>query len=488
MSLYQRITSKKRPSSRGSFVIAIGDLMEIWTNEELQNFVQPTLTDEDIWFAKNHLLRTISFLIYIGAPKADEITLDLIRTRKHFDKILHLPEAHDPKFSLNGHTQEFFELALPLFTAPILMEGEDATLEDVQQMPLIEQSKESLGCGMTGPVFEYKILPGHFKRRYDPTPTTEQVVVAVKTISKSSASPTREITVLRQLRDLMRDKGGIQICPCITIVKEGHQYHSLSPRADSNLRGIYGNLETRIRDSSHWVLLRESIGQIKGIVEAVVLLHETPSIGQNSCYCHMDIKPDNILVFQSPSSNVGIWKLTDFGITTISVKKRQRTEGGARQEGFGTHMTITVGTSPGSAAGRYQPPEVNDNLDKWNSGDTGKYMGRGSDIWSLACVFAEVVAAIMGELGDLNNNTTECFYDKEAQSLWSCPPIATRPSPSYRRHPYFNRWLKRLWAGRTSEPSLKLCHELIDKMTDTNRMRRLKSQQVLDRINKFLKG
>lgn len=196
----------------------------------------------------------------------------------------------------------------------------------------------------------------------------------------------------------------------------------------------------------------------------------------------MDIKPENILVFDSAFSNVGTWKLIDFGITTISEKKRRWTEGGAREKGSIKHVTVTVGTTPKSMASRYQPPEINSNIDILGNGEGSKYMGRGSDMWSLACVFAEVVAANMGELNLLNQNLTDYFYTR-IPVVWSYSalPIHLR----YRRHHIFNDWLERLRKQGDSQPSLKICHELIDEMTDIERIRRLKSQQVSERLREF---
>ncbi|KAI1747488.1 kinase-like domain-containing protein [Xylaria castorea] len=480
-SLAQRIKGACQPSSwTDGGIIAIGDLREIWTNNALRNtVVSRSLTNTEIRFAQEHLLRTISLLVYIRFPDASQVILGLIESKKRFDENLHVVRANDLDLSLEQAEQDFFLAARPLFTAPVLTEGEDMTLEGAQEMPLIgSREPEALGSGMNGIVIGQTIPRGHLKRRDGSNP--QGISVAVKTLQRNSDVAQQEINILRRLRDLLRD-GEIQICACITTVTKRLEVHSLSLRATSNLKDKLLKLQTSYRGSFNRGRLMASIQQIKGIVEAVAFLHNNESNGLDTCYCHMDIKPENILVFDSNrSSIVGEWRLIDFGITTISDKKKFRTDGGSREEQIGPHTTITVGTTARSMASRYQPPEINNNIPRIAGGESGTYMGRGSDVWSLACVFAEVVAANLGELGDMKNNIRNYFY--EETKLARTFPVLPR---NYRRHRSFDHWLKKLRRHGESEPALELCHELISKMTHMKRIRRLKSQQVLERMGEI---
>ncbi|KAI0855686.1 kinase-like domain-containing protein [Xylaria cubensis] len=481
-SLVRRMTRAQRPSSRtNGNIIAIGDLKNIWTRNELQNLLLQPLTEMEISFAQECLLRTISLLVYVRAPHASQIIRGLIDEENPFDDTLHKVEAENLNLNLNELTMDFFFAARPLFTAAVLTEGEDMILEGVQGMPLIG-SVEPLGHGMNGIVTGHTIPPGHLKSGDNSNP--EGVLVAVKSLQKDSDNARREIYILQKLRNLLRDTE-IQICSCLTTVTERSEVHSLSLRATGNLRNVLSRLQTDGRAGSlHRGRLMECMQQFKGIVEAVVFLHNSESNGRNTCYCHFDIKPENILVFDSVSSIIGKWQLIDFGITTISDKKYLFwTDGGAREEGTYPHFTITVGTTAKALASRYQPPEIISNIHRLERGESGTFMGRGSDVWSLACVFAELVAANMGGLDDLERKTRHFFYE-EVETPWICPGF---PGDSgYRRHHSFNRWLENLRRQGKSEPALKICRELIAKMTHIKRIRRLKSQQVLERMERLL--
>ncbi|KAI0547202.1 kinase-like domain-containing protein [Xylaria curta] len=480
-SLFASIVGMRQPSrSQSSGIIPVGGLRELWTDHNLQKVMPKSLTHTEIIFAQEHLLRTISLLVYVEVPDVGQIILGLIESKRRFDDYLHMVEATDLSFSLHKAKLELFLNLRYLFTTPVLTQGEDITLQGVQEMPLV--GSESLGRGMNGTVTGHTIPRGHLRRRERGLvkPNSQEILVAVKTFRDPNASQ-QEISILKALRDLLHNKE-IQIGVCFSIVTERSEVHSLSFRATSNLKEKLWELQTNGEEGFDSDRFMACVKQIKGIVEAVEFLHNNESSGPNTCYCHMDIKPENILVFEpDPSSPVGKWQLIDFGITTISEKRSSRTDGGAREEGTHRHITITVGTTARALASRYQPPEINSNIPRLERGESGTYMGRGSDVWSLACVFAEVVAANLGELSDLHN--LDYFYEK-ARKAWirhAFPGVS-----KWKRHHSFNDWLENLRARGESHPDLKTCQDLIVKMTHIKRIRRLKSKQLLERMRKFL--
>ena len=305
-----------------------------------------------------------------------------------------------------------------------------------------------------------------------------ETLVAVKTLDPRDAD--KEIDILTTLRELLSDKN-IQIYTCITIIKDRDRIHSLSLRATRHL-GEKLQVLQRYRpqefDRSRFVAAMQ---QMKGIVGAVEFLHNQEWNGPNTCFCHMDIKPENILIFEdAPGHMEEHWQLIDFGITTISDKKFiTRTAGGGRDESRGPHITRTVGTKARLLRSRYQPPEINNNIEKMDEGKSGTYMGRGSDVWSFACVFSEVIAANLGNLNDLQDSVQPEFY--EGKQTIFC--FAGYSKPQYQRHNAFKHWLRDLGMRGQSNPALMECHDLIEKMTHIKRIRRLKSRQVLERMN-----
>lgn len=168
VSRLSRLIARKKQQSSRPYVnlIAIGDLRDIWTDNELRWLV-PLLTNDDIDFALEHLLRTISLLVYIEASHASKIILDLIKCRTSFDATLHTVKIEKHLFngSLSEKELELVDNARPLFTAPALTEGEDIELEGVQIMPLTKTIKERIGAGMSGVVVERMIPRGHLKSK-----------------------------------------------------------------------------------------------------------------------------------------------------------------------------------------------------------------------------------------------------------------------------------------------------------------------------------
>ncbi|KAI0891428.1 kinase-like domain-containing protein [Annulohypoxylon nitens] len=479
--LYNHISQMKRPSDWAGSIIPIGDLEKSWTCAHVR-IVVPDMGDDGVKFVQKYLLRTISLLVYVRSSDARSTILELTQSQTHFDESLHAVELDD-NFILRDKRDYFLDTRI-FFTAPVLTEGEDITLESGQKMPLVRTEGGRLGYGQNGDVLGYMIPPGHLKRNNEDS-NTEEVLVAVKTLSKNLPAAKLESKILAQLRNLLLDKP-IQICTCLTMITDEKNIHSLSFRATGNLREKYEILKSHDEEPVDGDWFKSCMRQIRGLAEALEFLHHQESKGKGSCFCHMDIKPENILVFERDSSDIGIvgtWKLIDFGITTMSVKKFSLTDGGARNKGSEQRITITVGTTPRTIASRYQPPEINLNRTEWEMGKARK-MGRGSDVWSLACVFAEVLAANLGQLNTLEDRIkgNEYFYRKDKNV-----PVCLKRfrDKGYTRHGYFDEWLKVLEKRGKSEPSLKVCHELIHQMTYIQRIRRMKSEQVVKYMNKL---
>ncbi|KAI0569598.1 SPS1 Serine/threonine protein kinase, partial [Pyrenophora tritici-repentis] len=107
---------------------------------------------------------------------------------------------------------------------------------------------------------------------------------------------------------------------------------------------------------------------------------------------HLDIKPDNILVFEGEPSNQDnekedeeklLWKLSDFGLARKKRDKARVGLGGhywhsSYQESRSSNISAT------RPAGVYQAPEVQ------QPGSSG--VGKRSDVWSMGCVTLMVLA------------------------------------------------------------------------------------------------
>jgi serine/threonine protein kinase len=139
------------------------------------------------------------------------------------------------------------------------------------------------------------------------------------------------------------------------------------------------------------------------LVEALACLHE------NLRTMHLDIKPDNILVFEKGSSRPDtqnqdqrelVWRLSDFGLA--------RKFGASQRSG---HNRIHLGDQPSRSsatpatrpAGIYQAPEIQER----NSSQAG----RGSDIWSIGCVALMVMAFACGGPAEVAKLTSRLPVD-----------------------------------------------------------------------------
>ena len=132
------------------------------------------------------------------------------------------------------------------------------------------------------------------------------------------------------------------------------------------------------------------------MIDGVAHLHahnfvQTHQLGSYKYGAHLDLKPANILVFssQSEEQGVGIWKISDFGISSFKdVKDRIPSP-----ENSGPGNTGASGTSTGRRAGLTGPrdqlgeccaPELHPSMNE-------SFQGRPVDIWSIGCMLSNVV-------------------------------------------------------------------------------------------------
>jgi len=187
------------------------------------------------------------------------------------------------------------------------------------------------------------------------------------------------------------------------------------PYADYNLWDFWkahdGPLTPNPKNEMLWIA-----SQILGIVDAVALLH-------NENLRHGDIKPENILCFQSITDSSMNLVLADFGLGRAhdrATELRART-------------TVTVAVTMA-----YRAPE---------SDMRGIVRSRLYDIWCLGCLFLEMAGWILGRLDELQRarrkgGVEEAFFDVDTadqlildldrthdrQRLFSIKPEVTRVS------------------------------------------------------------
>jgi serine/threonine protein kinase len=151
------------------------------------------------------------------------------------------------------------------------------------------------------------------------------------------------------------------------------------------------------------------MSEVRHLADAIHHLHDNIKIQESGLHlscCHMDLKPENILVYIEGNAPVGVWKISDFGISSIKESVRNSearppknnnnlqvptTFADLRKRGYLTSRTAR--TSPKRGSGTWQAPEVH-----WNS---GKISPQKNDVWSYGCVFVQVLACGLGGLKEL---------------------------------------------------------------------------------------
>ncbi|KAK6949375.1 hypothetical protein Daesc_009450 [Daldinia eschscholtzii] len=458
-------------------VFGIGDLRDIWREDELSILLDRRLTNEEIAFIRDGLIRTISLLTFMN------YNLDSLRKQvEHWIKTSQKFDHNLPALSRGGlgwpekDDLEIFLSTLPKFAAPVLEEGFDTKLQPNEVMPFETTDDKP-------DIVLHHIVNGHLKR-LDGSVQRQRVIRKRLDTAQSRS----EIDILRYLRS--RLPTNIQICTCICLVEsnDGKTTHSLSLNAE------YGDLEGFMKNNiSSEKYIVPCLGQIKGVAEALQFLHDKLEPKQDSHYCHLDLKPHNIVVFRSSSGplscgNVGIWKIIDFGISKLSESHDTLVTILGRKPPY--HVTHTVSTTTQQIGGIYQPPEVNY--------QNQKQMGRRSDIWSLGCIMAEILAASLGTLANLRGKMIQnrtaghrlmnghqspyVFY--EGKKNWLC----FSDGSGFRVHKILICELNEM--TRRGNPAfhevLTECKGLIEKMVVVKRKKRMKSEHVVETLNRIL--
>ena len=133
------------------------------------------------------------------------------------------------------------------------------------------------------------------------------------------------------------------------------------------------------------------LNEMAGIADALGYLHERLYLedGKKIICVHMDMKPDNILVFVHPSTPCGRWKISDFGLSRIkgSARGKTNTSSGAREASYRFSNTLAR-----RYAGSFQPPEVGISKEL-----NARIIGPECDLWGFGCALSLVVAYVFGK-------------------------------------------------------------------------------------------
>ncbi|KAJ4415837.1 hypothetical protein N0V82_007097 [Gnomoniopsis sp. IMI 355080] len=297
------------------------------------------------------------------------------------------------------------------FCAAVIRKGEEVIIEDsnCERLPYIHQTL--LGKGSVGHVWETKIAKNHY---YDVSEDQynsngPKVIARKDYIINAGFHPEEEREILQQI---MKSSGHENIVTSLGSMRiksrqvDGSTFNDtfslFMPKADCDLRQFM--LERYQQAPDSFAKKERLLACAAGLARGLKFLHHemtTPAPERKKLICyHMDLKPANILVFfPAGDEDRMIWKLSDFGMSSIKIPKRHDQEHlqDSEEKGFSSWFKLRHGsqvvdpsvseTVGPRGQGTYLAPE---------SVTQNAVMGRASDVWSLGCIVSELFAYLHG--------------------------------------------------------------------------------------------
>ena len=197
----------------------------------------------------------------------------------------------------------------------------------------------------------------------------------------------QEINVLNELRQYPHDH---IVCHLASWTQGGKDY-ILLPYAQCNLREYIDRTSFKVKDKD---CLLWFLKQLRGLARALHDLHNfadprsldsssnlaPPASEPRKSGWHHDIKPENILYYQDDDADHGTFRISDFGSGKIH-----------------TFRSGSVNTRSPNGTLTYEPPEA-----KYEQATSRPY-----DVWSLGCVFLELLIWAVYGNQSVNDFATE---------------------------------------------------------------------------------
>lgn len=327
------------------------------------------------------------------------ITSDAWLVRRNEDRLVFpLPadlERLESLFKDNVHAYKFYTTQA-CFCTVVLRRREEVLIEHPERHRLPFLQEQPLAEGSFGKVFKVRVAKGHFVDHRTSTPF--KVNTVPMDIARKDYVITPEFRVQRereimetilssssQSDNILESFGGLEISPMT--------YCLFMPLAICDLRAYM--MENHATAPNTDEAKANYIRCAQGLAGGLNFLHqgiETPELDKLVCY-HMDLKPDNILLFQEKDR--WIWKLSDFGMSCV--KKRRRVDQHSEAERNFNRWFV-----------RRRKPEREPSVDPTrNNRGEGTYlapesmsqnakMTASSDVWSLGCVISVLFAYLDG--------------------------------------------------------------------------------------------
>ncbi|EPE32291.1 Protein kinase-like (PK-like) [Glarea lozoyensis ATCC 20868] len=490
-------------------------LYEIWTLARLESFcrmIEPFISETQIAITiarlRTDLLRTLSILVSIvwdGWQRFPQIFFDsrYSKAGERVDRIIKICDEEilrqNDYLGSQFWAREFIGRRNAFFPITI----KHRRIKDYpsgRRLPFIlpRNEVEVLGSGASGTVTREKLALLQYKLDGTAQPIVKPVARKVFIGGGRNFKKEKENLLLLQNALLSHER----IVPFLSIVSIGVEYNIFSELGVMNLGEFLGGewyqFQTDPPSAEHL------FNEFTGIADALRSLHEVMWIpksdnseasikelrGRILC-CHMDLKPENILIYRHPDHPLGVWKISDFGISRI------KELGNDQENQVQTHITpdgylgipklgnlrksprnLTAHTHAARNSGSWTAPEFHSSpLD----------VGRKSDVWPLGCILVLLCAL---SISPLELSGLESDLDK----LWKTSDYDVQNGDRFYRigqrgdvilNPWVKTWTQNLSHHTSGATYLKNCQKLILSALEIDPVRRISSTQLhngLDQI------
>lgn len=293
-------------------------------------------------------------------------------------------------------TAQVFFTQQASFCTVVLRKRQEVVVHDPETRCLPYLEERQLAQGSFGTVFKVKIAKGHF---VDPSTEPEMsnngpMDVARKDyrITASARADARDerdvmesiLGMSRSCENILENFGSVQI---------GDTYSLFMPLAICDLKMYMTSQDFHPMSPSTTEAKADLIRCAEGLADGLKFLHS--EMDGIVCY-HMDLKPDNILIFRDRTrgNDREIWKLSDFGMARVKIRRpRGQLRGGERdfdrlfirrKKTIEPSLSLTLNRR---GEGTYLAPE---------SISATRSMNTESDVWSLGCVISVLFAYLEG--------------------------------------------------------------------------------------------
>ncbi|KAF7539289.1 hypothetical protein G7054_g2282 [Neopestalotiopsis clavispora] len=443
------------------------DLKAIWGMPQLRGLLFDShLTTEQIDAIQNKLLKFLSFIVWTELPE-----LEWFSTVK---SCLFSPP--------NSPYTRFTDKSLPLDAEELISMGlhprrvkshqpQTQIIDPSHRLPFEFRSTEEIEGGY-GLINFFQVSPEYIQdRKYSQVSWTasEPYAVAVKSFRAGEEAlndARKEVdTLCRVKRTLPSEVYRITLHH--TIIEQNsrylivlpiadlgnlHQFLHAEPAVSSNTYELTpASFDERFRNlPAHGVSLAGALAkECVAIADALRWLHA--GFSDDHAYsvnlAHMDLKPDNILLFDKGDNPVGWWKLADFGISVI---KKVSKDGNVENQTMHTRARRPKST--------YQAPEVER---AWDDSAGNFTVGRKSDVWSFGAIISEILTFNQKgpqgvvEFRNLRGGTYDSFYSEFSSKSTHLSPFTH--GQNYHLRPEVIVWLEDLRKCSGNERNYVAC-------------------------------